>query len=45
LLILSDSSSYDLKSSSERMPGRKNFGKDLIYMPITFGEFLERKKS
>ena len=41
LLILSGSSSYDLKSSNERMPGRKGFGKDLIYMPITFQEFLK----
>ena len=40
LVILTGSSSYDLKKSSERLPGRKAHGKDLIYAPITFREFL-----
>ncbi len=40
LVILTGSSSYDLKRSSERLPGRKASGKDLVYVPITFREFL-----
>ena len=41
LLILTGSSSYDLKLSSERMPGRKGVGRDLVYLPLTFRAFLE----
>jgi len=41
VVILTGSSAYDLKQSSEKMPGRKGFGKDLLYMPITFGEYLK----
>ncbi|MDN5337768.1 MAG: uncharacterized protein PWQ20_838 [Thermotogaceae bacterium] len=41
ILILTGSSSYDLKSSSERLPGRKGCGKDLVYLPISFREFLK----
>lgn len=41
LLILTGSSAYDLKSSIERLPGRKGYGKDLVYLPITFREFLK----
>jgi len=44
LLILTGSSAYDLKRSSERLPGRKGFGKDLVYTPITFREFLRSMK-
>lgn len=40
LLILTGSSAYDLKRSSERLPGRKGAGKDIVYTPITFREFL-----
>ncbi len=41
LLILTGSSAYDLKTSSEKLPGRKGEGKDLVFLPITFNEFLE----
>jgi hypothetical protein len=41
LLVLTGSSAYDLKRSSERLPGRKGYGKDLVYIPITFREFLK----
>ena len=41
VLVLTGSSSYDLKKSSERFPGRKGYGKDLIYAPITFRDFLK----
>ncbi|AAD35701.1 conserved hypothetical protein [Thermotoga maritima MSB8] len=41
LLILTGSSAFDLKRSSERLPGRKGYGEDLVYLPLTFGEFLE----
>ncbi|RKX50146.1 MAG: ATP-binding protein, partial [Thermotogae bacterium] len=40
LVVLTGSSAYDLKRSSERLPGRKGHGKDLVYIPITFREFL-----
>jgi len=40
LVVLTGSSAYDLKRSSERLPGRKDHGKDLVYIPITFREFL-----
>ena len=40
LVVLTGSSAYDLKRSSERLPGRKGHGKDLVYIPITFSEFL-----
>ena len=33
-----------MKRSSERLPGRKGFGKDLVYTPITFREFLRSMK-
>lgn len=41
LIVLTGSSAYDLKKSSERLPGRKGFGKDLVYMPLTFREYLK----
>jgi len=41
VVILTGSSAYDLKHSSEKMPGRKGRGKDLVYMPITFNEYLK----
>nr|WP_241240753.1 ATP-binding protein [Thermotoga sp. Ku-13t] len=41
LVILTGSSAFDLKRSSERLPGRKGYGEDLVYLPLTFGEFLE----
>lgn len=41
LVVLTGSSAYDLKRSSERLPGRKGHGKDLVYIPITFREFLK----
>jgi len=44
ITILTGSSSYDLKKSSERLPGRKGHGKDLVFMPLTFGEFLQNMK-
>lgn len=44
LVILTGSSSYDLKKSSERLPGRRGLGKNLVYMPITFREFLKSLK-
>lgn len=41
LLILTGFSAFDLKRSSERLPGRKGYGEDLVYLPLTFGEFLK----
>ncbi|MDI6850738.1 MAG: ATP-binding protein [bacterium] len=41
IVVLSGSSAYDLKQSSEKLPGRNGFGKDLVYMPITFREYLK----
>jgi len=41
VVILTGSSAYDLKHSSEKLPGRKGQGKDLAYMPITFNEYLK----
>lgn len=41
LLILTGSSAFDLKRSSERLPGRKGYGEDLVYLPLTFREFLK----
>jgi len=40
LVVLTGSSAYDLKRSSERLPGKKGYGKNLVYISITFGEFL-----
>ncbi len=41
VVILTGSSAYDLRRSSERMPGRKGYGKDLVYLPLTFRDYLE----
>jgi len=41
LVVLTGSSAFDLKRSSERLPGRKGHGEDLVYLPLTFREFLE----
>ena len=41
VVILTGSSAYDLKVSSERMPGRRGEGKDLLFLPLTFNEYLK----
>jgi len=41
VVLLTGSSAYDLKISTERLPGRKGAGKDLVFLPITFSEYLE----
>lgn len=40
VVLLTGSSAYDLKHSSERMPGRKGVGRDLVLLPLSFKEFL-----
>jgi len=42
-VVLTGSSSYDLKRSSERLPGRRGAGIDIVYLPVTFKEFIEQK--
>jgi len=42
-VVLTGSSSYDLKKSSERLPGRREFGKDIVYLPVTFKEYIVQK--
>ncbi|WP_126993676.1 ATP-binding protein [Thermosipho globiformans] len=39
-VVLTGSSSYDLKKSSERLPGRREFGKDIVYLPVSFKEYI-----
>ncbi|ABR30961.1 ATPase AAA [Thermosipho melanesiensis] len=39
-VVLTGSSSYDLKKSSERLPGRREFGKDIVYLPVSFREYI-----
>ncbi len=39
-IFLSGSSAYDLKRSSERLPGRRGKGKNLIQLPLTYKEFI-----
>ena len=41
VVILTGSSAYDLKVSSERTPGRRGEGKDLLFLPLTFNEYLK----
>lgn len=41
VVLLTGSSAYDLKISTERLPGRRGVGKNLIFLPITFSEYLE----
>ncbi|RAO99401.1 ATPase AAA [Petrotoga sp. 9PW.55.5.1] len=43
VVILTGSSAYDLKVSSERMPGRRGVGKDLVFLPLTFNEYLKAR--
>ncbi|MEA2065705.1 MAG: ATP-binding protein [Thermotogota bacterium] len=43
--ILTGSSAIDLKYSSERLPGRKGKGKDLVMFPLSFREYLLTSKS
>ncbi|ABV33758.1 ATP-binding protein [Pseudothermotoga lettingae] len=42
-VVLTGSSSYDLKKSSERLPGRRGSGKDIVYLPVTFREYINQK--
>ncbi|MCD6105346.1 MAG: ATP-binding protein [Thermosipho sp. (in: Bacteria)] len=42
-VVLTGSSSYDLKKTSERLPGRRESGKDVVYLPITFREYIVQK--
>ncbi|SHH48147.1 ATP-binding protein [Thermosipho atlanticus] len=42
-VVLTGSSSYDSKKSSERLPGRREFGKDVVYLPVTFKEYTTQK--
>ncbi len=39
LIIITGSSAYDLRISSERLPGRRGKGIDLVYLPLSFKEF------
>lgn len=39
--MLTGSSAYDLKISSEKLPGRRGSGRDIIYLPLSFNEFLK----
>lgn len=41
VMIITGSSAYDLKVSTERLPGRRGAGKDLVYLPLTFREYLK----
>ena len=38
-LVLTGSSSIELKRGYERMPGRRNGGKDYLFLPVSFYEF------
>ncbi|MCG2725672.1 MAG: ATP-binding protein [Elusimicrobia bacterium] len=38
-LVLTGSSSIELKRGYERMPGRRNGGKDYLFLPLSFYEF------
>jgi len=38
-LVVTGSSSIELKRGYERMPGRRNGGNDYIFLPISFGKF------
>lgn len=40
VVILTGSSAIDLKYSSERLPGRKGKGKDLVMFPLSFRNYL-----
>jgi len=39
-LFLTGSSSVKLKKSGEFMPGRRGLGQDMIFLPVTFKEYL-----
>lgn len=41
-VVLTGSSSYNLKKSSERLPGRREFGKDIVYLPVSFKEYINQ---
>jgi len=41
VIMLTGSSAYDLKISSEKLPGRRGNGRDIIYLPLSFNEFLK----
>ncbi|WP_353844453.1 AAA family ATPase [Thermosipho sp. (in: thermotogales)] len=41
-VVLTGSSSYDLKKSSERLPGRRELGKDIVYLPVSFKEYINQ---
>jgi len=41
VIMLTGSSAYDLKISSEKLPGRRGSGRDIIYLPLSFNEFLK----
>ena len=40
VVVITGSSAYDLKISSERLPGRRGVGRDIVYLPLSFKEFL-----
>ena len=40
-VLLSGSSAYDIKKSSERLPGRRGMGIDLIQLPVSFKEYVQ----
>jgi len=44
-LIVTGSSSIELKRGYERMPGRRNGGKDYLFLPVNFGEFCSLTNS
>lgn len=38
-LVVTGSSSIELRKGYERMPGRRNGGKDYLFLPVNFGKF------
>lgn len=38
-LVLTGSSSIELKKGYERMPGRRNGGKDFLFLPVSFSDY------
>ena len=40
-VLLSGSSAYDIKKSSERLPGRRGMGDDFIQLPVSFKEYVQ----
>jgi hypothetical protein len=40
-VLLSGSSAYDIKNSTERLPGRRGAGDDYIQLPVSFKDFVQ----